>query len=88
VCENSLMGKLGLHGQIMATHIRNDKSSPYDISQKKKRKIMRKTVTMKKYWLIYIFAHVPVMSMVNITRGAEPMGKVTINVHILESVLS
>jgi hypothetical protein len=36
--------------------------------------------------LIYIFAHLPVMSLVNFTREAEPMGKVTFNMQILESL--
>jgi hypothetical protein len=47
---------------------------------------MRNTVSVKKYWLVYIFAQLSVMSMVNITRGAEPMGKVTLHVQILESL--
>jgi hypothetical protein len=42
----------------------------------------------EKVLVVYISAHLPVMSLVNITRGAEPMGKVTLNVQIFESVLS
>jgi hypothetical protein len=47
-------------------------------------KIRRKTVTVKKYWLVLIFEHLRLKSLVNFNRETDPMGKVTLNVQILE----
>jgi hypothetical protein len=41
--------------------------------------------TAIKYWLVWMFAHLPEKSLVNFNRETEPMGKVTLNVHNLES---
>jgi hypothetical protein len=42
------------------------------------------TETAQKYWLIYIHAHMLVKSMVNKKRNFDPVGKLTLNVQILE----
>jgi hypothetical protein len=49
------------------------------------RKETRKTVTVKRYWLVWIFAHLPVKSVFNFNKETDPMVKVTLNVQFLES---
>jgi hypothetical protein len=41
---------------------------------------MRKTVTVKKYWFVYNFAHLPGNSLFNLNRETYPIRKVTLNV--------
>jgi hypothetical protein len=44
------------------------------------------TDTEKKYWFIYILAHLLVKSLVNQNRDFDPVWKLTLNVQILESL--
>jgi hypothetical protein len=45
----------------------------------------RKTVYVKKYWLVEIFAYLPVKSVVSFIKETDPMLEVTLNVQLLES---
>jgi hypothetical protein len=84
----SHMEQVWCREQNMSKNMSHMQNLIFDGFPRRSQKMMFITDTAENNWIILILAHLLVKSLVNQNRNFEPVGKLSLNVHILESLSS